>query len=134
MKVDSRIGRVGAAAKWRPTQDRSKYIYYYLVLIDIIISMFALEETESQVLAALGERLRRRRIVAGDTQEEAAARVGVSTPTYRKLEKGDPTSLAGTWIRALRLYAGLPDPDLLLPESLFDDDAQRQRVRRRRTP
>lgn len=94
--------------------------------------MFSLVEEETQALAALGQRLRRRRLAAAEPQLRAAARIGVSVPTYRKLEQGDPTAPVGAWVRALRLYGDLGALDALLPASLFDDDLERQRAPRRR--
>ncbi|NEX15102.1 MAG: hypothetical protein C1943_00325 [Halochromatium sp.] len=94
--------------------------------------MLSLTESEEQTLNALGERLRRRRLAACEPQLRAAARIGVSLPTYRKLEQGDPTAQIGAWVRALRLYGNLSDLWLLLPESLFERDLQRQRAPRQR--
>lgn len=95
--------------------------------------MFSTTEIEQERLVALGERLRRRRLQAADPQVRAASRIGVSLPTYRKLERGDPTAQIGLWIRALRLYGNLPDLDQLLPESLFECDQKRQRAPRQRS-
>ncbi|AUB81649.1 helix-turn-helix domain-containing protein [Candidatus Thiodictyon syntrophicum] len=92
--------------------------------------MFAVTSEESEALQALGARLRRRRLLAGEPQLRAAARIGVSLPTYRKLEQGKPGAQIGLWVRALRLYGALDDLALLLPESLFDEGATRQRAAR----
>jgi len=92
--------------------------------------MFSIEQSEHAVLINLGERLKRRRLQAGEPQARAAARLGVSLPTYRKLEKADPSASIGTWIRALRLYGSLDPLDALLPESLFDEANSRQRAPR----
>ena len=92
--------------------------------------MFAVTSEESAALQALGARLRRRRLQAGEPQQRAAARIGVSLPTYRMLERGDPGAQIGVWVRALRLYGALDDLALLLPESLFDEGATRQRAAR----
>lgn len=94
--------------------------------------MLSLTEVEVRALNALGERLRRRRLAASEPQLRAATRIGVSLPTYRKLEQGDATAQIGAWVRALRLYGSLSDLELLLPESLFERDTQRQRAPRRR--
>lgn len=94
--------------------------------------MFSVIDSEQAMLAALGQRLRRRRLAAGEPQTRAASRIGVSVPTYRKLEQGDPTVPIGPWVRALRLYGRLADLDLVLPESLFDQEAPRQRAPRQR--
>ena len=94
--------------------------------------MFSIIDQEAATLSALGQRLRRRRLSAGEPQTRAASRIGVSVPTYRKLEQGDPTLPIGPWVRALRLYGDLADLDLLLPESLFDQEPPRQRAPRQR--
>jgi transcriptional regulator with XRE-family HTH domain len=96
--------------------------------------IFAVTESEASALAGLGERLRRRRLAAAEPQTRAASRIGVSVPTYRKLEQGDPSAPAGVWVRALRLYGDLAALDGLLPESLFDGDDRRQRAPRRQAP
>jgi transcriptional regulator with XRE-family HTH domain len=93
--------------------------------------MIAVTSSEADVLTGLGARLRRRRLLAGEPQARAASRIGVSVPTYRKLEQGDPAVQIGIWVRAIGLYGTLSDFDLLLPESLFDTELSRQRAPRR---
>ncbi len=92
--------------------------------------MFTPTSEESDALRRLGARLRRRRLQAGEPQLRSAGRIGISLPTYRKLEQGDPGAQIGLWVRALRLYGGLGDLDLLFPESLFDAATSRQRAPR----
>ena len=92
--------------------------------------MFALTDTEQAALTALGARLRRRRLLAEEPQFRTAARIGLSVPTYRKLEQGDPSAQIGAWLRAIRLYSALEDVATLIPESLFDADLSRQRAPR----
>ncbi len=87
-------------------------------------------DSENQTLNALGVRLRRRRLAANEPQYRTAARLGVSVPTYRKLEQGDPSAPVGLWVRAVRLYSELAEFDALMPESLFEMDMKRQRVGR----
>ena len=86
---------------------------------------------ESQVLAELGDRLRIRRIDRGDDQANFAARVGVSIPTYRKMEKGDGSVPIGYWVRAVRLLGRIDQIEDLLPVPLLSDARGRQRARRR---
>jgi len=74
--------------------------------------MVAVTLSEFEALAGLGARLRRRRLLAGEPQARAASRVGVSVPTYRKLEQGDPAVQIGIWVRAIGLYGTLSDLDL----------------------
>ena len=92
--------------------------------------MLDMTDDETTTLRDLGRRLRRQRLATAEPQARAAARIGVSLPTYRKLEQGDPTAQIGLWVRALRLYGGLTGLEQLLPESLFDQDETRQRAPR----
>jgi len=92
--------------------------------------MFSLTPEEVESLRQLGARLRRRRLQAGEPQLRAAGRIGVSLPTYRKLERGDPGAQVSVWVRALRLYGSLDDLALVFPETLFDEQTQRQRAPR----
>lgn len=88
--------------------------------------MFILSDEESSSLAALGMRLKsaRERFHGNrrERQSDFAARVGVSVPTYRKMEKGDPGVPVGYWVRALWLLDRLDELDgLIAPEDpLFD--------------
>ena len=96
--------------------------------------MFSLTPKESDLLSDLGQRLRNRRLQRNERQQSTAARIGVSVPTYRKMEQGDPSTQIGYWVRAIRL---LGDPGALpdtLPQSLFDQDQTRQRAPRRPGP
>ncbi|WP_419616278.1 helix-turn-helix domain-containing protein, partial [Thiolapillus sp.] len=52
------------------------------------------QDTEN-ILRELGERLRHRRLARRDRQSDMAARIGVSRPTYSKLENGDPGVAVG---------------------------------------
>jgi len=94
--------------------------------------MFSLTSEEADILAELGQRLRSRRLQRNEKQLSMAARIGVSIPTYRKMEQGDPTTPLGYWLRAMRLIG---DPEVLLegfPLSLFDQAETRQRAGRQR--
>jgi DNA-binding XRE family transcriptional regulator len=93
-------------------------------------AMFTLTTEEAESLRQLGERLRARRLRAGEPQLRTASRIGVSLPTYRKLEQGDPTAQIGVWVRALRLYGGLDGVEDLCPGTLFDAEAHRRRAPR----
>ncbi len=92
--------------------------------------MFFLTDSQANALRALGARLRRQRLRAAEPQIRAASRIGVSLPTYRKLEQGDPSAQIGIWVRALRIYGALEGMQLLFPESLFDEAPDRQRAPR----
>lgn len=88
-------------------------------------------------LKLLGERLRSWRIRAEQTQKEFSARIGVSVPTLRRMEKGDPNTAMRYWVEAVSaLGRGKDIRDILCEQrSLFDDAPQapqttRKRVRR----
>ncbi len=84
-------------------------------------------------LRALGQRLKALRIARNDRQSDFAYRLGVSVPTLRKLENGDPTVAIGTWIEALWILDRLDDLKnvLVKSESLFDQWAQQKKNNRR---
>ncbi|MFH1982503.1 MAG: helix-turn-helix transcriptional regulator [Pseudomonadota bacterium] len=94
------------------------------------------------VLKSLGLRLRRMRLERNDTQDAFAARIGISVPTLRAMENGDPGVRIGNWIEALRILGRLNDIDTVLEirETLFDKFERsarvpaRRRVSRKRSP
>ena len=73
-------------------------------------------------LVQLGRRLREARLTRNEPQREFAVRLGVSIPTLRKMETGDPSVSIGLWIDALELLNCLEDIDQLLAprQSLFE--------------
>ena len=75
--------------------------------------MFTYTETE-YVLKALGEKLRLARIRKGDTQEIFAARLRVSVPTLRSMEKGSPTVSLVVFLNALSVLGRIEDMDRVL--------------------
>lgn len=79
-------------------------------------------------LKLLGMRLRRMRLDTGETQARFAARLGISIPTLRGMEKGDPAVKLGLWAKALWILDRLRDIDALLgqPTSLFDQYESRE--------
>jgi len=90
-------------------------------------------------LRQLGRRLRDARLKRNEPQREFAARLGVSIPTLRKMETGDPSVSLGVWVEALDLLDRLSDIDHLLAfqQSLFEqyDNSKkkpRQRVSRKK--
>jgi len=99
--------------------------------------MFSNKET-SDALLALGSRLRQARIAKGDSQAVFAKRIGISVPTLRDLEQGNPRVSVGIVVAALWTLSRLQELDLLLipQESLFEQferrSAERQRAPRRR--
>jgi transcriptional regulator with XRE-family HTH domain len=85
-------------------------------------------------LARLGRRLRDTRLKRNEPQREFAVRLGVSIPTLRKMETGDPSVSIGLWIDALELLGHLADIDHLLAprQSLFEQyDAKQTKTRQR---
>lgn len=79
-------------------------------------------------LKMLGMRLRQMRLESGDTQGRFAARLGVSIPTLRGMENGDPAVKFGLWAKALWILDRLHDMDALLgqPPSLFEQYESKQ--------
>lgn len=73
-------------------------------------------------LLALGERLRAARLRRKLTQAMLAERVGVTLPTIRKLEAGEPSSSLATVIRVLQVLGLAEDIDRLAEQ----DDLGRQ--------
>lgn len=74
-----------------------------------------------QKLKDLGARLRRERLQRNETQSVFAARLGISVPTFHKMESGDPKVLIGHWIAALDLLDRAHEIDgLLMEKDLFE--------------
>lgn len=94
------------------------------------------KETQA-ALIALGQRFKVLRIERNERQSDFAFRLGISVPTLRKLERGDPSVAIGTWIDALWLLNRLDELDQLLAkqESLFDrwDKRNKETPRKRVT-
>jgi len=80
--------------------------------------------SEKSILALknLGARLKSVRLDRNESQARFAARMGVSVPTFRNMEKGDPAVRIGLWVEALWILDRLEDLKSLLKkrESLFD--------------
>ena len=85
-------------------------------------------------LQSLGSRLRAERLRRNEAQAKFAARIGVSVPTLRKMEAGDPTVLVGYWAVALDVLDRAGDLDAILaaPEDLFARYDQIKAAPRRR--
>jgi DNA-binding XRE family transcriptional regulator len=54
----------------------------------------------SATLAEIGGQIREVRIRRGESQELFASRIGVSRPTVKAIEKGEPTVQVGHWMAA----------------------------------
>jgi transcriptional regulator with XRE-family HTH domain len=91
----------------------------------------------AQSLAALGRRLRDRRLELGWTQAHLAEKLGVSVPTVRAMERGDAGVSIGLWGTTLWIFDQLDAVDrMLLDEQaslLQQAQRQRQRAPRRRS-
>ncbi len=83
-------------------------------------------------LRSLGIRLKDARLGRNESQKRFAARLGVSVPTCRKMEKGDPSVAVGTWAQALWLLDRVEDLDKVLARtSLFEEWENRQQPKKR---
>lgn len=94
-------------------------------------------EQAQTLLSTMAGALREARIRNGDSQQEAAARVGAGLSTYRAMERGQAGVAVGHWVNAL-IYLGAPDAftSALRPDddllALLDEPAP-ARPRRRRS-
>ncbi|KQZ40090.1 XRE family transcriptional regulator [Duganella sp. Root1480D1] len=93
-----------------------------------------LSESELAQTRLLGKRLSRLRLARRVRQEDAAVRAGLSRPTARKIEHGDPGRTLGQVLR----YLGAVAPGMTLQQLLEGKDPsllaleaseKRQRVR-----
>ncbi len=94
--------------------------------------MLSVDAKES--LAVLGSRLRQARLELNEVQARFASRLGVSIPTLRKMEKGDPSVQVGLWAEALYILNKLSDLDGVLKKqgTLFDRWEEKQSKIRQR--
>ena len=85
-------------------------------------------------LKDLGSRLRDERLRRNEAQAMFAARIGVSVPTLRKMESGNPSVLIEHWLGVLDVldHAGDLDAILAEPEDLFAKYDQMKALSRRR--
>ena len=93
-----------------------------------------LSEESHLALNNLGERLKSARLDRNESQARFAARMGISIPTLRNMEKGDPAVRIGLWVEALWILDHLGDLKSILKkrESLFDQFDKKEGVRMRR--
>lgn len=94
--------------------------------------MFKNNEIDA-ALSQLGLRVREARIAKGDQQGSFAKRLGVSIPTLRALENGEPTVAVGTFVAALWALSRLADINQVLEThaSLFDQVERKAKTRHR---
>ena len=69
-------------------------------------------------IAALAERMVTARKAAGVTQSQWAQKLGISQPTVARLERGDPSVSAATYIMCLWQLNPALDLTVLLPERM----------------
>jgi transcriptional regulator with XRE-family HTH domain len=107
-------------------------LYYWLF---IYIKKTMISNESKIVLGQLGQQLLARRLERNERQADFAARLGVSIPTLRKLEQGDPTVAIGTWVDVVWLLGRLDRlaEVLAAKPSLFDqwEKQNRPSVRKR---
>lgn len=88
-------------------------------------------------LAALGNRLRAARLRRKLTQAVLAERVGVTLPTLRKLESGEPSTSLATVVRVLQALGLAADIDKLAAQDELGrelQDIELKQPRRRAAP
>ena len=82
------------------------------------------ENNNSAVLIELGARIKRNRIDMQLSQQDFAAKTGISTRTLSAAENGEDIRLSSL-LRILRTLNCLENLDLLLPELAFDPESYR---------
>lgn len=89
----------------------------------------AIDATDQEILATLGQRLAALRKERGLTQTEAAERSGLSRPTLSRAERGENPTLQ-TLVRLLRAYGRLGALEAFLePAEISPMDRLRERRR-----
>ena len=89
------------------------------------------ENNNSTVLRELGARIKRNRIDMQLSQQDFAAKAGISTRTLSAAENGEDIRLSSL-LRILRTLNCLENLDLLLPELAFDPESYRTLGRERK--
>lgn len=89
------------------------------------------DNNNTAILKELGARIKRNRIDMQLSQQDFAARAGISTRTLSAAENGEDIRLSNL-IRILRTMNCLENLDLILPELNFDPEAYRTLGRERK--
>ena len=89
------------------------------------------ENNNSAVLSELGARIKRNRIDMQLSQQDFAAKAGISTRTLSAAENGEDIRLSSL-LRILRTLNCLENIDLLIPELAFDPESYRTLGRERK--
>jgi len=87
-----------------------------------------------QLLLQLGDRLRRLRKAQGLGTVEMAERVGITRPTLRNVEAGDPATAIGTYLRVMSVLGVSGELALLAGDALVPPPAGSAAARSRREP
>src|SRR4051812_26828385 len=95
------------------------------------IAVVPVSQATAKVLKEMGRRVRRLRLAADLTQEEAAGIAGVDYKHWQALEAGRANATLGTLVRVASAL-GLPVWELLGPAPPPSEEPKRARVRRRR--
>ena len=105
---------------------------------------FNILQTNDEVLAELGRRLETTRIRNRITQEELAAKAGISVRTYRRLESGAGLGSMDAFVSVLRAFRLIDwldvlfPPDTPSPREIFEQVSRHKkpprRVRKPRAP
>ena len=87
----------------------------------------------SDLLKALGGRLREERLKRNETQQTFAARIGTSVPTLLRMEQGDEKVQFGFWVAALEILDRATDINKIMKtDDLFEQYEQKQNPKRQR--
>ena len=89
------------------------------------------ENNNSAILRELGARIKRNRIDMQLSQQDFAAKAGISTRTLSAAENGEDIRLSNL-LRILRTLGCLENLDLLIPELGFDPESYRTLGRERK--
>lgn len=76
--------------------------------------MFVSSPEEARVLKLLGRELKKIRLARGERQADFAARLSISTPTYRRMESGSGGVPLAYWLRLLSVLDHLKGLETLL--------------------
>lgn len=87
---------------------------------------------DRQLLLQLGDRLRRLRKAQGVGTVEMAERVGITRPTLRNVEAGDPATAIGTYLRVMSVLGVSGELALLAGDSLVPATAGSAAARSKR--
>ncbi len=79
--------------------------------------MFASTPDESRILKLLGRELLQKRTARKQRQADFAARMGISVPTYRRMERGSGYVPIAYWMRALTVLDTLKGFETVLTYS-----------------